>query len=249
VTATERPTRLSAPAILRVLDAAGVKSSRPHLDVEALARCIDVCVDLYEEAKLFRVQTIQKKERGQLKKVFLTASQLKELLVAASAAGFVSNHRQVVSDLSQLVEDTKRLLNLKWSSRPRTGLESDYVDKLRYLDHFKSKSPLQWMVGVYLAEVYEIFIGAGPVRSYLRFAYQVLKELRIKNGNSYYSRESIARAARGYSRRRKLAPRINQDEWTNYRSLRFSWACRIHENLDLSNELERREKDKAKKMG
>jgi hypothetical protein len=145
VAATERPTRLGAPAILRVLDAAGIKSSRPYLDVEALARCIDVCVDLYEAAKLNKVQTVRSKERGQLKKVFLTADHLKSLLVAVPAAGFLPNRRQVVSLLSQLVEDTKKLVYLRWSSVPSSGLESDYVDRLRYLDHFKSKSPLQWI--------------------------------------------------------------------------------------------------------
>jgi hypothetical protein len=133
-------------------------------------------------------------------------------------------------------------LDLRSLSTPKTGLESDYVDRLAYEDHFKAKSPFQWMVGVYLREMYEIFVDQRATgKNYVAFAYQVLKELKIKDGHAYYSLESIARAARGYRRSRKLSPRLDQLEWDVYRDMQFCWACGVRETLHPSIELRKRE--------
>ncbi|QDM25228.1 hypothetical protein FNL55_03065 [Tardiphaga sp. vice352] len=233
--------RLNELAIARVLNAAGVKKSRPHIDKSALAGCIDVCADLFNNAKLFRVQTIEKKERSQLQKVHTIALKLKTVLSKTPAAKFAENSDKFETALSDFVVNTERLVKLTWLSTPRTGLEHDYVEGRAYEAHFKSKSPLQWMVGVYLAEVYVLFIGEDLTGTYLDFACQVLKELKIKNGNSNFSRQAVARAARGYNRTRKSAPAIKQDEWTIYRENKFYWVCGVRDTLDLWTELRRRE--------
>jgi hypothetical protein len=40
----ESSRKLSTPALLRILDAAGIRLSRPYIDKQALARCIEVCL-------------------------------------------------------------------------------------------------------------------------------------------------------------------------------------------------------------
>jgi hypothetical protein len=233
---------LRTPALLRILDAAGIRFSRPYVDKEALERCIEVCLQLYQLAKINKGQTHQKKERSQLREVRDTAHHLRGLLTATPTVSFTKNHAQVLAHVSTLVSDVERLLDLRSLSIPATGLESDYIDSLAYEDHFKAKSPLQWMVGVYLCEVYEIFVGQSATgKNYVAFAYQVLKELKIKDGRAYYSPESIARAARGYRRSRKLSPRVDQFEFDVYRGMQFSWACRVHKRSNPYSELRKRE--------
>jgi hypothetical protein len=236
--------QLDTPALLRILDAAGVKLSRPHIDKEALARCIEVCLTLYEHAKLFKGQTIQKKQRNELKEVRDAAYNLRSLLTAKTSSTFAEDHALVLATVSTLISDLERLIDLRSLSTPTTGLESDYIDALAYEDHFKAKSAFQWMVGVYLREVYEIFVDQRAAgKNYVAFAYQVLKELKIKDGRIYHSPDSIARAARGYRRYRKSAPRLDQLEWDLYRETQFCWACGVRDSLHPSVEMRKREQE------
>lgn len=118
---------------------------------------------------------------------------MKTVLSKTPAAKFAENSDKFETALSDFVVNTERLVKLTWLSTPRTGLEHDYVEGRAYEAHFKSKSPLQWMVGVYLAEVYVLFIGEDLTGTYLDFACQVLKELKIKNGNSnFHGRQQSA---------------------------------------------------------
>lgn len=113
---------------------------------------------------------------------------------------------------------------------------------LSHEDHFKAKSPLQWMVEVYLREVYQIFIEPkARGKKYVAFAHQALKELKIKDGNAAYSLESVARAARGYERGKKFAPRVDQAEWDFDRKRQLCAACGLDAKLDPAIEMRKRE--------
>jgi hypothetical protein len=117
--------------------------------------------------------------------------------------------------LSELIEGVNRILDLKSNSSAASGIECDYIDCLVYEDHFKERSPFEWIATVYLAEVYELHFGDSADRSeakkYVTFVDVTLRELKVKKQNSYYSRETIRRAVRERRARRKGAIRIEME--------------------------------------
>jgi hypothetical protein len=132
------------------------------------------------------------------------ASRLNEDRVPNSLTHFV-NDFSPLADLrsrpEKLDSDLKRVAELQSNSKARTGLEKDFIETLTYQDHFKERSPFDWLAGVYLPELYFLFFGfkSGWAKGgkFLTFAEIVLREMRVKTAQGkFYSRQAISRATR-----------------------------------------------------
>jgi hypothetical protein len=193
--------------IIRAVEAQGSKLTSNE---EALAKCIEISAHWYSEALIYSSRHRQKMQRSAARRSQATANDLLTQLGNDQPVfypSFVENLDLLKKQLSDFSAGIETLLGLQSDSVPSSGVESDFVDALAYQHHFKALSPLEWLVGVYLIETYAINFRAKPgtvQKSYIAFAMAVLKELRIKNGNSSYSVESVRRATRGLRKRRKV---------------------------------------------
>jgi hypothetical protein len=108
-------------------------------------------------------------------------------------------------------------------------LEKDFIETLTYQDHFKERSPFDWLAGVYLPELYFLFFGfkSGWAKGgkFLTFVEIVLREMEVKTAQGkFYRRQAISRATRvlrDSKARRKRGPLIDGDtpdqmEWCRH---------------------------------
>ncbi|MBR0941564.1 hypothetical protein [Bradyrhizobium liaoningense] len=218
-------------------------------------KCLNVCAEWYDDAIQYNHGGLQKEQREYLLRLRAAIGGLSSLLndeqVAPNLRGFLPVLAPFENLRSQLSEfDTKlmRVAELRSDSKPRTGLESDFVDALIYQDHFKERSPFEWLAGVYLPEVYYLFFGFesgwGKGAKYLSFVDVVLRSLKVKaEDRTSYSRETISRAVRVRADgniRRKKGPLVDSDvpdqmEW--YRHMHFMDAIRVELGLGLEMRL------------
>jgi hypothetical protein len=224
--------KISSQSVNRILNAIGVRSSRPHFDKVAFAKSIEVCTSWYEAAKAYNVSFRQRERRTKLRSIRAVARNLSRLLSDLQPLDGSLLPQETGSVLSELIESVNRTLELKSGSSAASGIERDFIDCLVYEDHFKERSPFEWIASVYLAEVYELHfgdrVGRFETKKYVTFADATLRELKVKKKNSYYSRETIKRAMRDYRARRKGATRIEmadnfQNELT--RHMKLQAAC------------------------
>jgi hypothetical protein len=224
--------KISSGSIDRILNAIGVRSSRPHFNKVALAKSIDVCASWYGQANIYNVSARQRERRAKLQSIGEAARNLCTL--THDLDPLVGNllPEKMGDKLSELIESVNRARELKSGSSAASGVESDFIDRLVYEDHFKERSSFEWIASVYLAEVYELHfgdnVGRSEKRKYVMFVYAVLRELKIKKQNSYYSLKTIRRAVRDYRVRRKGAIKIEmadnfQNELARHRELQA--AC------------------------
>lgn len=224
--------RVSPQGINRILDAVAMKKSRPHFDKDILVQTINICAKWYNEALKYNFSEPQKIERKHFREVGDVASRLASLLSTPP----VKTHpllsvlsKELFAKLSELRPSIDRVLELRRTSVARNGEEYDYLDVIGYRDHFKMRSPIDWLVGVYLSEVYDLHFGFLPSRrrtsKYVSFAASVLKELKIKNGVAYYSPNYLARIARESRLRRKLVSDVDTSEYDLNREMHLLAAC------------------------
>jgi hypothetical protein len=202
--------RVSSLGIERITNAVVSEGSELISNTTALATCIEICSHWYCEALVYTSGQSQKLKRTAARRVQATANNLRAQLRGHQLSFYQSiipNAEVLLKQLADFSDGIETALGLQSDSSPSSGLASDFVDFLGYQDHFKARSPLEWLVGVYLVETYALnfAVKKGTVqKNYSTFAMAVLKEMKVKNGTSYYSAESIRRAARGERDRRKV---------------------------------------------
>jgi hypothetical protein len=138
-------------------------------------------------------------------------------------------YSSLLTQIEELDPKLKRVGSLRSDTVPLTGLECDFVESLQYLDHFKERSPFDWLAGVYLPEVFYLFFrvhsGWGKGKQFLSFAESCLREMNVRIGiGRYYSRRTISRAVRLNTSRRKTGPLVDRDvpdqlEWYRHMHL------------------------------
>lgn len=214
----------------RIVKATEMAGSELVTNKSALKKCLQICAAWYDEALAYSSHRSEKIERSAAQRLQAAVDDLLALLDGnqnSFVRWFEPNPDPLRRYLSELSGGIEAALRLDSDSRVWTGLESDFVDVLTYRDHFKAQSPLEWLVGVYLVETFALNfrVKKGPQRKpYITFAMSVLKELRIKNGTSNYSVESIRRAARGGRDRRKAA-KIDDSQFEVNRQMSLYAAC------------------------
>lgn len=224
----------------RILLELGAKMTAPVKG--RFLRCLIVSVRWYEDAILYNHSGPQKEQRKYLRELKTAIRRLSPLVnverMPANLRGFLpvlAPFANLPTDLETLNRKLKRVEELRSNSRPETGLESDFIDALIYQDHFKERAPFEWLVGVYLPEIYFLFFsyesGWGQGSKYLSFAAIVLRAMKIKTGKgTYYTKKAVSRAVRinpDLAIRRKNGPRVDNDvpdqlEW--YRHMHWMGA-------------------------
>jgi len=211
-------------------------------NVVRFAGCLKICVQLYEDAKQYH-------RHGPLQdtqiviEIANAADRLLTLLTNSKAEIVRSSYPNLVETS---LPSLKHLGTLEPASTLLTGLEDDLVYWMRYEDHFRQRGPFEWMAGIYLPELFYLFVDNtqwpkftrwGKGRKFLSFARIVLREFKIRpKGKQEYTSSSIARAVRldptisteqGLLRR-KGGPSFDadiNDPWEWYRHRAFALAC------------------------
>jgi hypothetical protein len=249
---------LNTDRIITAAKEAGAELISSKTDLEA---CLKICVDWYNDALVYTSRRSQKIEQLTARRLQLAANDLLAQLENIQRTPYLSffftlkkqrnparpkrqrnpaplentlNLAPLKKQLLDLSVAIDTALRLESDSEPSTGLQSDFVDYLGYQDHFRSKSPLEWLVGVYLIETYGLnfSVEAGvETKNYIPFAMAVLKELGIKNGKFSYSAETIRRAVRravSGERDRRKAKKVDELQFTVSRQTQLYAACGRH---------------------
>jgi hypothetical protein len=185
---------LDSRGIARILNAVGSDFTPANLDKAALRRSLQWSAIWYRT----KVQ-LRPSERAKLQR------QLRGIKIAAKKLASQLSDEGVWRELSAEV-----LLN---QDCPRATLK----DLLKAIDRallrrdggtgtknsFEARSPFEWLVGKYLPGVFKRHFGRRPAFSrknrtpsgpYIRFAAQVLTELKVNNRGRPYKLGAIARA-------------------------------------------------------
>ncbi len=158
--------RQSTSAGLELLATTGMRMTDPVK--EKFLRCLEVCVLWYNHATMFNYGERQKSKRAYIRRLKTAAGEI-ELLIKSDAASdnFQSALKSMapISTLLSLVQELgpklTRIESMRSDSKPVTGLECEFIEELQYEDHFKERSPFDWLAGVYLPEVYLLFFSGS----------------------------------------------------------------------------------------
>jgi hypothetical protein len=133
------------------------------------------------------------------------AEQLLSLLERADIPPRLTSYPNFARPLSELLPAlrnfhgaVKRLTIVRSHTPVASGIELDHlVDWLIYADHFRERSAFEWLAGVYLCELHELFIGPPSGRKFICFVETVLEVFDVKTPTgSRHSKEAISRARR-----------------------------------------------------
>lgn len=218
------------------------------LDANVLrfARCLEVCVQWYGDARIYHRRSASQEFAELTGEIANTAGYLLTLLADPRTQRLTtlrSEKRLLVEQLQAILPKVERLRSIGPNLVPVTGDEADLVEGMRYEDHFKQRSPFEWIAGVYIPELFFLFVdntrvgrkwGKGP--EFLSFAAAVLSALKIQRDGMEYSRETIAKAVRLNPTaankhgllRRKNGPAFDaevNDPWEWYRHQAWAVAC------------------------
>lgn len=249
--AIKRKTVLSQQTVNRVLQEIGTKMNAPVN--ERFLRCLNVCAAWYDDAILYNHGGPQKRQREYLWQLSAAIDALSPLLIVERMPNNLKGFLPVLvpfdnlpEQLEELNKKLRRVAELRSDSSPSTGSESDFVDALKYQDHFKERSPFDWLAGVYLPELYYLFFpfesSWGQGRKFLSFADIVLRAMKVKTvDGKFYSAKAISRAVRikpDIKQRRKKGPLVDRDvpdqlEW--YRHMHFMDAIGVRIKSSLEN--------------
>jgi hypothetical protein len=221
---------LGIERIIRTVEAQG---SELVSNKVALAECIEISAHWYSEALIYTSRHLQKMQRSAARRSQATANDLLTQLENDQSVfypSFVENLDLLKKQLSDFSAGIETLLGLQSDSVPSSGLESDFIDALAYQDHFKTQSPLEWLIGVYLIETFGLNFEVkkrNVQKNYDAFAMAVLRELKIKSGRSNYSIESIRRATRATlgGRDRRKAKKVDDTQFMIARQTSLYAAC------------------------
>jgi hypothetical protein len=144
--------------VSRIMSDLGAEMTAPVK--KCFLRCLQVCADWYNDATLYNHGAPQKQYREYLFQIIKAIDELSPFLevdrLPADARSHLSNLAQFGNlslELAELNKRLTRIAKLRSDSTPRTAGESDFGDFLKYQDHFKERSPFNWLAGVYLPEV------------------------------------------------------------------------------------------------
>ncbi|MGY3698940.1 hypothetical protein ACVIGA_009082 [Bradyrhizobium sp. USDA 3240] len=218
----------------RILEAVGERFT-PTSKV-AFKKCLEVCAIWYNDA-IYYNNGDQRKELEQYIGDLRTAlGDVVELLDNKNIPPCISSYFQdfapyssLLTQIEELDPKLKRVGSLRSETVPVTGMERNFIESLQYQDHFKERSPFDWLAGVYLPEVFYLFFrvhaGWGKGKQFLSFAESCLREMKVRTGGGkYYSRTTISRAVRLNTPRRKTGPLVDRDvpdqlEWYRHTHL------------------------------
>jgi hypothetical protein len=216
--------------IIRSVEAEGSELTSNKM---ALATCIQISAEWYSEALKYTSRRSEKMQQTASRRLQAAANELLLQLKNDRSEfyrSFVVNSDQLAKQLSNLSHGIETALRLQPDTVPSSGREYDLVEILAYRAHFKARSPLEWLAGVYLIETFALNFRVAKgtlLKNYTVFAIAVLKELKIKNGSSNYSAESIRRAARGGRDRRKVK-KVDDMQFIAERQMHLYAACGRH---------------------
>jgi hypothetical protein len=236
--------------VRRILSELGAKMTAPVKG--SFVRCLEVLAHWYSDATLYNHGGPQKQYRDHLFQLSNAIGVFSRLLdvdqVPSDLRGFLSvlaPFGNLSAQLGELNTQLARIAELRSDSEPRTGVESDFVDLLKYQDHFKERSPADWLAGVYLPELYYLFFGFesgwGQGPKFLSFADIVLRAMKVKTTDgTFYTTKAISRAVRvkpDISRRRKKGPLVDNDiadqlEWYRHMHLMGALGLRHKSSLE-----------------
>jgi hypothetical protein len=155
---------LSEQAVDRILSDIGAKMTAPVK--ERFLRCLVVCADWYSDAILYNHGGPQKNQREYLVQLRTAIPELLRFLNVDATPPNLRGFLPVLApfldlriELKELETKLARVAELRSDTNPRSGEENDFVDALIYQDHFKERSPFDWLAGVYLPEVCYLFLN------------------------------------------------------------------------------------------
>jgi hypothetical protein len=233
---------------------------------ERFLRSLKVCDEWYSDAILYNHGGPQKHQREYLCQLSAAVDALSPLLAVDRMPNNLRGFLPVLApfgnlpeQLEELNKKLKRVAGLRSDSRSKkkqsdtrslTSLESDFVDILIYQDHFKERSPFDWLAGVYLPELYYLFFrfesGWGKGRKFLSFADIVLRAMKVKTVHGkFYSTKAISRAVRirpDTKPRRKKGPLVDRDvpdqlNWHRHMHLMGAVGVRSKSSLEHAREV------------
>ena len=118
---------------------------------ERFLRCLNVCAAWYDDAILYNHGGPQKEQRDYLLRLRAAIEGLSLLLNDDHVPGNLRGLMPVLapfanlsSQLYELDRKLERVAEFRSDLKPRTGEESDFVDALKYQDHFRERSPFEW---------------------------------------------------------------------------------------------------------
>ena len=167
--------------------------------------CLQVCLNWYGDAAHFNGNPAQQDVADFAHGAAEATERLLRLLERGNIPPRLTSYPDFAGPLSELLpalkkfrEIAKRLTIVRSYTRPASGLELDHlIDWYIYTEHFRERTAFEWLAGVYLCELYELFLGHPSGRKFIRFVETVLEVFRIKTPNGrQYSKETISKARR-----------------------------------------------------
>jgi hypothetical protein len=213
-----------------VLRAVGEKFIPRDLDRAALIRCIELCERRYGDAVRFKSKRHERIEIRKLEMIRKAAKRLEQLLGDVDL-------RQWAIGLSEPPPPEETLTTKQLVEAIDRELKGQRERDRSYADTFKKFSPFDWLVCVYLPDVYELNFRKAPGISvdspYARFAESVLHELKILRRNGApYKRATIARALSS-ARAGRIRRRMGSTE-SEFHHWGFSLVTRAYRNYPAS---------------
>lgn len=216
----------------------------------AFQKCLEVCAIWYNDAIYYNNGDERKQLERYIGELRATLGNVVELLERKNIPTNIRSYLQdfapyslLITQIEELDPKLMRMGSLRADTVPVTGLEKDFVETLQYQDHFKERSPFDWLAGIYLPEVFYLFfrihIGWGKGKQFLTFAEACLQEMNVRTGTGrYYSRRTIGRAVRLRTPRKKAGPVVDRDmpdqlEW--YRHMHFMSVIGLRSKTPIEN--------------
>ena len=193
-----KPVQLRLEALLRIAKAAHAFPA--DLNASALERQLSKAVYDYRQLSVRNINA----QKTRLKAIHKNASGLAELLSEDEETGGLNWCSQWPKDWPSPIKVAEEIQRRVEES---AVLETSSQKIIREII---PGSPLEWLIGTRLPEVFEQFFCARPTVSrkgrYLDFAWRVLTEFKITNHGRPYSHETIIRALTDARHRRSGRP-------------------------------------------
>lgn len=170
-------------------------------------KCLQICLNWYSDADYYNYRPAHSDIVDFARSAAEAAEQLLRLLERGeihpprltSYSDFAGPLSEVLPPLRRFREVVKRVSIVRADTRPASGLELDhFIDWYIYADHFRERTAFEWLAGLYLCELYELFVDSPPKgHEFISFVRAVLEVFNVKTPTGgRYSKEAISRARR-----------------------------------------------------
>lgn len=206
---------ISDAGLARIIAAVGTKATERPIDRDGLRGCLKLAYRRYRDAVRYTSTATYKTQLRKLVQIRKTAKRLELLIGSVDIREWAEDGPPSPSQSNRFTTtDLVTAIDEQIKSWP----EPDEV----IIKSFEKYNPFDWMIGVYLADVYKFVFGAAATisenGSFIRFAEAVLQELKIKKSNGTdYKRASILkslRTVRAGTLRRKTKPGNAYSHWS-----------------------------------